>query len=81
MVDAADKLAVFDVAVNDLERSSVAENKGVLTRDAAVVEHDIISLRPANEECLADRYIGLPASAGWFCNCNYPVQCIRNCKW
>ena len=48
MVDAADKLAVLEMAVDDLELFAVTKNKCVLARYAAVVEDDIVLSGPAD---------------------------------
>ena len=80
VIDASEKLAVFDKAVDYLEICRIGEYKSVLTRDAAIVEHDVILFRPADGVGCIEIQAHLPASAGGFGDCKYCVQGNRNCK-
>ena len=48
VVDAADKLAVFQMAVDHLKHLAVAENKCVLARNAPVVEDNVVLARSSD---------------------------------
>ena len=71
-VDAAKDLAVFKIAVDELEIRAVGDDLRVPARNAAVVQNDVVFLCPADAVGRAGNKIYFPAFArriDYFKNC------------
>ena len=80
MIHASIQLAAFDKAIDYFEITVFRKYKSVLSRDAAVIQNDVILLSPANGEGRSQIDLRVKGSAGWFSDCKSGVQCIRNCN-
>ena len=80
MINAADQLTVFEMAVDHLKYFAVTENKCVLARDSAVVEDDIILAGTPDGIGRAVGESSFPCFASRFCYFKYCVQNNCNCN-
>lgn len=69
VIYAAKQLAILNIAVDHLEARTIGHDERVFSRHTAVIEDDIVLLRPADRDGLTVNEIRGPYSPGWFSDC------------